>query len=71
MEDPYIRARHQVHNFVRFCELVVKKCSKNLQTVELHTRGGEVRYSSELASSFTLPYSSELASSFTLPYSSS
>ena len=28
VEDPYIRARHQLHNFVRFCELVVKKCRK-------------------------------------------
>jgi ATP-dependent Lon protease len=24
IEDPYIRATHQVHNFVRFCEAVVK-----------------------------------------------
>ena len=28
VEDPYIRARHQLHNFVRFCELVVRKCRK-------------------------------------------
>lgn len=24
IEDPYIRANHQVHNFVRFCEMVLK-----------------------------------------------
>ena len=24
VEDPYIRAVHQIHNFVRFCEAVVK-----------------------------------------------
>jgi ATP-dependent Lon protease len=24
IEDPYIRATHQVHNFVRFCEAVIK-----------------------------------------------
>jgi ATP-dependent Lon protease len=24
IEDPYIRANHQVHNFVRFCEAVIK-----------------------------------------------
>ena len=24
IEDPYIRAPHQIHNFVRFCETVVK-----------------------------------------------
>ena len=28
VEDPYIRARHQLHNFVRFCELLVKKCRR-------------------------------------------
>ena len=28
VEDPYIRARHQLHNFVRFCELVVRRCRK-------------------------------------------
>ena len=28
VEDPYIRDRHQLHNFVRFCELVVRKCRK-------------------------------------------
>ncbi|CAI8053253.1 MIT domain-containing protein 1 [Geodia barretti] len=26
VRDPYIRARHQLHNFVRFCELAVRNC---------------------------------------------
>ena len=33
---PYIRARHQLHNFVRFCELAVKKCLK-LKGISLTT----------------------------------
>ena len=36
VRDPYIRARHQLHNFVRFCELVVKKCHK-LREITLTT----------------------------------
>ena len=28
VEDPYIRAHHQVVNFLRLCELCVKKCPK-------------------------------------------
>ncbi len=40
VQDPYIRARHQIHNFVRFCELLVKKCKK-LQTINLLTTSGE------------------------------
>ena len=36
VSDPYIRARHQLHNFVRFCELAVKKCRK-LKTISLST----------------------------------
>ncbi|KAF2074089.1 hypothetical protein CYY_004618 [Polysphondylium violaceum] len=27
IEDPYIRAKHQIDNFIRFCELVIKKCN--------------------------------------------
>jgi len=27
LEDPYIRARHQIDNFIRFCELVIKRCN--------------------------------------------
>ena len=34
--DPYIRARHQLHNFVRFCELAVKKC-RRLKAISLST----------------------------------
>jgi len=36
VEDPYIRAHHQIVNFLRFCELCVTKCN-NLQTIELLT----------------------------------
>ena len=36
VNDPYIRARHQLHNFVRFCELAVKKCRK-LKAISLTT----------------------------------
>ena len=36
INDPYIRARHQLHNFVRFCELAVKKC-RRLKAISLST----------------------------------
>ena len=36
VSDPYIRARHQLHNFVRFCELAIKKCHK-LKKISLTT----------------------------------
>ena len=36
MEDPYIRAHHQIVNFLRFCELCAKKCA-NLKSVTLQT----------------------------------
>lgn len=26
--DPYLRTKHQIHNLVRFCELLVKHCVK-------------------------------------------
>lgn len=35
IEDPYIRATHQVHNFVRFCEAVVK--APNIRRMQLIT----------------------------------
>ena len=40
VQDPYIRVRHQIHNFVRFCELLVKKCKK-LSKISLTTTHGE------------------------------
>ena len=40
IEDPYIRARYQVHNFVRFCEVVVKGC-KHLRQIQLITGSGD------------------------------
>ncbi|WP_419206920.1 MIT C-terminal domain-containing protein [Photobacterium leiognathi] len=33
IEDPYIRAKHQLNNFVRFCEAVVKQPSVDLITL--------------------------------------
>jgi hypothetical protein len=34
--DPYIRVSHQLHNFLRFCELIVK-LSKNIKKIKLIT----------------------------------
>jgi len=36
VEDPFIREKHQILNFDRFCDLCIKKCS-NLQNIELVT----------------------------------
>ena len=36
VRDPYVRARHQLHNFVRFCELAVRKC-RRLRAISLST----------------------------------
>lgn len=36
VEDPYVRSHHQIVNFLRFCELVVKKCS-DLKKINLST----------------------------------
>ena len=36
IEDPYIRAHHQIVNFLRFCELCTRKCSK-LKKIHLVT----------------------------------
>ena len=36
VSDPYIRARHQLHNFVRFCELAVRSC-RRLRAISLNT----------------------------------
>src|SRR5690606_36603788 len=35
IEDPYIRANHQIHNFVRFCEAVLK--SPTVKAIKLTT----------------------------------
>ncbi|MCY1190867.1 hypothetical protein D9M72_20900 [compost metagenome] len=35
IEDPYIRSNHQIHNFVRFCEAVIK--SPMVRTIKLTT----------------------------------
>ena len=36
LEDPYIRASHQIHNFQMFCELLVFRC-QNLRHILLIT----------------------------------
>lgn len=40
IQDPYLRAKHQLHNLVRFCELLVKSC-KRLREMRLTTVKGE------------------------------
>ena len=40
VQDPYIRSKHQVHNFVRFCELLLKNC-KRLRHIQLNTGFGD------------------------------
>lgn len=40
VDDPYIRARYQVQNFVRFCELAVKSC-RRLKGIRLVTGTGD------------------------------
>ncbi|HEN8704794.1 TPA: BREX system Lon protease-like protein BrxL [Pseudomonas putida] len=35
IEDPYIRANHQIHNFVRFCEAVIR--SPTIRNIKLTT----------------------------------
>ena len=57
VSDPYIRARHQLHNFVRFCELAVKSCHK-LKTISL-TTGREPQ--NEVNSSLSLSSPGEVA----------
>ena len=61
VQDPYIRARHQVHNFVRFCELLLKKC-KRLKEVQLKTGSADEQVSSKKFSCNCLP--SYLVSSY-------
>ncbi len=48
VDDPYIRARYQVLNFVRFCELAVKSC-KRLKSIRLTTGTGDGRSRSEVS----------------------
>jgi ATP-dependent Lon protease len=47
IEDPYIRATHQVHNFVRFCEAIVK--APNIQKIQLITNYDDKTDVQELA----------------------
>ena len=40
VEDPYIRAHHQIINFLRFVELVIRKCP-NIKKIHLVTKTDE------------------------------
>lgn len=50
IEDPYIRANHQVQNFVRFCEAVIK--SPTVRTIKLTTSYDEDTNIKELSERF-------------------
>ena len=47
IEDPYIRATHQVHNFVRFCEAIMK--APNVGKIQLITNYDDKTNVQELA----------------------
>ncbi|KAI4459899.1 hypothetical protein MML48_6g00012398 [Holotrichia oblita] len=52
VEDPYVRSFHQCQNFVRFCEVLIKRC-KNLKTISLLTtkdgnNNDQIKWLSEL-----------------------
>lgn len=46
VDDPYIRTTHQIYNFLRFCELLIKLC-KNLKRILLTTGIDEQNHSSQ------------------------
>jgi len=50
VEDPYIRTHHQIVNFLRCCELFIKKCTR-LQEIKLTT--SEDVHKSEQENKFT------------------
>ena len=37
VEDPYIRAHHQILNLVRLCELMVKNCRPSFKSLTVNT----------------------------------
>ena len=43
LEDPWIQAYHQLNNYVRFCELLVRVAT-GLKRVELVTKTAEARF---------------------------
>ena len=45
VEDPYVRAHHQIVNFLRLCELLTRKCKK-LKKIQLVT-GSDMHQSQE------------------------
>ena len=50
IRDPFIRAHHQVLNFVRFCELLLKKC-QNLTYIKLVTKPDKNQHLREIQES--------------------
>lgn len=70
IQDPYLRTKHQIHNLVRFCELLVKHCKK-LREVKLTTVRGEGHNYSPVSSdelhvynSVREPHTSELGGEY-------
>lgn len=48
IEDPYIRAVHQVHNFVRFCEAILKTPTiRNIKLITSYDKDTDVKELSE------------------------
>lgn len=43
LQDPYLRAKYQIHNLVRFCELLVRFCErlKEIRVVTVRGDGAE------------------------------
>lgn len=52
IEDPYIRSQHQVHNLVRFCELVVKIGS--VKSIKLLTGSDSQYQQADVEEKFTM-----------------
>merc|ERR1712025_1011958 len=48
VEDPYIRSNHQVVNFLKLCELMVRKCPKLLKIYLLTRKDNEKAQESKL-----------------------
>ncbi len=44
VDDPYIKARHQCHNFLRFCETVLKLCKKVKKIILITTKDDVVMF---------------------------
>jgi len=53
LQDPYLRSRYQVHNLVRFCELLVKACPR-LREVRIVTSPPEGGSDTSMVSSIPI-----------------